>query len=962
MSVSHSPGWRPSFQYSNKYTSFSGFILCLAMMFATSWFYALICIGLGAGICAYIIHRKPNIYWGSALDTRAKYTVLYHVKNYQPSFLVLCGNPELRLPLVKFTHTLRRGNGTIVYGDILCGKFKDKLSLLNNRASHYLPKYMKMRAFYERAIAPDLMTGAESLIQLTGLGKLRCDVLVLGFKKNWPELRKKKLDMTPEEQKQHTDPTDEFSNESYVALLTECLQLKMGFMLCRGLEHIPFGKMKSNNVLIDTTSEHHPSPAGSEIIDVWWLLDDGGLSLLVPHILSIDRFWKKWSALHAHEEEEEENTEPEDKDSEIKPRKGKHNIARKKSKHIIRLFLVADANIGGELPKPNDADNTNASVLTFPFYHRKPEKNNNLDAVASTLTPRSAQLHIEEVSRITSQGLVDQKTLRTIEDATGESRLVFFKIYIYMYIYIYIHIYLWQAELSALLRKFRLNINGPYPIKSNRREPTKQTLETFCQLTGYDMAESKKWNSTRLKRWLRVSELIQTYSHEQKCVFVTAPHPNSFKDPTMYLGVLDMVSRTHDKRATILTRGNGENVLTFYWDKTYASSLHNDVVFFFFDFFFFLLGHGLLFQLDFDSETLQKGCSISDDLSLRCYKSGLCGGMNIAKSIKRFFSRKKEIPIYSVDGSMILTELSHDMLSACIFLYLLIFFISLFQGHSDYVSSVKFSPDGSKIVSSSNDETVRVWDVETGNVIVILQGHLAFVNDARFSPRGDMIASCSGDNTIRLWDMNSGKEMMRLEGHSHTVTSAQFSPDGHTLVSGSWDKTIRLWDVNSGEEIKVLGRHSRYVSNVQFSPDGQLVVSSSWDSTIAIWDIQSSKRLLKLIGHVNVVMNTQFSPNGNLLVSCSWDRSIRIWDANSGIEIKKFRWNSQTVADVRFSPDNLTVVSCANDKTIRWWDVATGQQIQKLGGHFNDVTGVDFSPDGKIIVSASHDKTIRIWG
>ncbi|ETO19928.1 hypothetical protein RFI_17291, partial [Reticulomyxa filosa] len=341
-------------------------------------------------------------------------------------------------------------------------------------------------------------------------------------------------------------------------------QLNMGFMLCRGLENIPFGKMKSNNVTLDTTCEHHPSPAGSEIIDVWWLLDDGGLSLLVPHILSVDRFWKKWSELSAREEEEEEEEKEkkgdgeqlEDKDNEIKPRKGKNNKAPKRLKHIIRLFLVADANIGKEAPKTEDSETKHASVLTFPFYHRKPEKNN-LEAVVSTLTPRSAQVHIEEVSRITSQGLVDQETLRNVEDATGLRRRgkgegLFLN--------------LWRAELESLLRKFRLNINGPYPVKSNRREPTKETLETFCQLTGYDMAESKKWNNTQLKRWLRVSEMIRTYSHEQKCVFVTAPHPNSFKDSTIYLGVLDMVSRTHDKGATVLIRGNGENVLTFYWE------------------------------------------------------------------------------------------------------------------------------------------------------------------------------------------------------------------------------------------------------------------------------------------------------------------------------------------------------------------------------------------------------------
>ncbi|ETO26828.1 solute carrier family 12 (sodium/chloride transporters), member 3 isoform 1 [Reticulomyxa filosa] len=542
-----------------EYTALAGFLLCVGMMFATSWIYALVAFGLGAGVCAYVLHKKPNVYWGSALDTRAKFKAneavmdlvhyKYHVKNYQPSFLVLCGNPESRLPLVKFVYTLRHGNGSIIYGDILCGKFRDKLPLLNNRASNYLPKYLKMHAFYEKAIAPNLKTGAESLVQLAGLGRLRCNVLVLGFKNNWPNFvirntsdsdiesnQSQEHELKQEQEQSYVmEPTEDFSNESYVALLSECVQLKMGFMICRGLEHIPFGKMKSGNVTIDAASLEHPSSsANATIIDVWWLLDDGGLSLLVPHILSIDQFWKKLSSLHEYKEDELTNEKGhEDKDSQLKLKQGGKNVLRQKQRHIIRLFLVSDTNIGEEASQNSDT-----------FQSGRNSDKNAVPTISATQTSRSVQAHLLEVSRISAQGLVDDQLLPQLSDDTD----------------------LWQAELAALLRKFRLNINGPYPVRSSRREPTKETLETFCRLTGCKLSESEKWDNTRLNRWLRVGELIQTYSQNQKCVFVTAPHPDSFKDPAIYLGVLDMLSRTQDKRATILIRGNGENVLTFYWE------------------------------------------------------------------------------------------------------------------------------------------------------------------------------------------------------------------------------------------------------------------------------------------------------------------------------------------------------------------------------------------------------------
>jgi len=327
-----------------------------------------------------------------------------------------------------------------------------------------------------------------------------------------------------------------------VELLAETLQYKMGFMICRGLEHIPFGDMKAGNVTVNMDTVDTFQAPNSTIIDVWWLLDDGGLSLLVPHILSIDQFWRKLSGINQEENKKGGEQEFTDKDSQMHAKKDK-KMLRQKQRHIVRLFLVADDNIGGDGVGGDERSSTMIGGMSS-LHESTTDKSDPQATMSSTHKSKNAEAHFREHSRISAQGLVDRRLLKNIDDATE----------------------LWQAELATLLKKFRLYINGPYPIKSSRREPTMETLQTFCDLTGYNMAENHKWSNTQLKRWLRVSELIQTYSHQQKCVFVTAPHPSSFKDPTMYFGVLDMLSRTHDKRATVLLRGNGDNVLTFYWE------------------------------------------------------------------------------------------------------------------------------------------------------------------------------------------------------------------------------------------------------------------------------------------------------------------------------------------------------------------------------------------------------------
>ncbi|ETO27739.1 G-protein beta WD-40 repeats containing protein [Reticulomyxa filosa] len=262
-------------------------------------------------------------------------------------------------------------------------------------------------------------------------------------------------------------------------------------------------------------------------------------------------------------------------------------------------------------------------------------------------------------------------------------------------------------------------------------------------------------------------------------------------------------------------------------------------------------------------------------------------------------------------------------------------------------TSVAFALDGSKIVSSVLDQTVRIWDLKFEKEAQILKGHSGSIRDSQFSPKGDMVVSCSEDNTIRLWDVNSGKEIRTFKAHGD-VTKCQFAPHSNTLVSSLSNGSISVWDINSGKQ-QQFQAHNAIVNDVQFSRDGQMIVTSSHDKTIRIWDAISFDSIQILNGHIGPVWRAQFSPDSRFIVSCSYDKTIRIWNVSTGEQLNEFTGHSDVIRNVTFSADGQVIVSCSYDKTIRLWDFKSGQEIQKLEGHLNWVTGVDISPNGNLL-------------
>ncbi|KAK3600462.1 hypothetical protein CHS0354_013017 [Potamilus streckersoni] len=535
-SMANTPGFRPAFRYYNKWTSLLGALLCLAFMFLCNWWAALVTFVIVTALYIYVKYKKPDVNWGSSTQAHAynqalKSTlklvnVAEHVKNFRPQILVLTGFPSQRVDLVDFCSAITKRQSLLACGHIFEGDMSTYVKHHRSTAAYRWFKSCKVKAFYNSVAAPTFRLGVQVFLQAFGLGKLRPNTIILGFKSDWQTADPRKVydyyhviqdafdlnfgvgilsipggcdckevpdslsdlmdKMYESDEEGHAnnindgldnDPDEINTTDKELSTYTEYANssLRNGNVKSQKLKIIQEGMtneafetedgekktnfIKTNRPKIRFTvsSDTPPIEISDDnirrfrktqygTIDVWWLYDDGGLTLLIPYILSQRKRWKNCK---------------------------------------LRVFGI------GTKKENVSEDETRMSSLLSKFR-------------------------------------IEYSQLTIISDLSKKPQLSTYK------------------DFEGLIHKWRL-----------RQEEFHD--EFMWKISDADLLYHKE----RTYRNLRLREELKRYSTEASLIVMSLPTPRKVQCPAgLYMGWLEMLTR--DMPPTLLLRGNQQSVLTYY--------------------------------------------------------------------------------------------------------------------------------------------------------------------------------------------------------------------------------------------------------------------------------------------------------------------------------------------------------------------------------------------------------------
>lgn len=290
-----------------------------------------------------------------------------------------------------------------------------------------------------------------------------------------------------------------------------------------------------------------------------------------------------------------------------------------------------------------------------------------------------------------------------------------------------------------------------------------------------------------------------------------------------------------------------------------------------------------------------------------------------------------------------------------------------YQGHSDYIWSVDWSPDGTNIVTCSSDGTAQVWNASTGQKVLSTRDHMQpsqsddWAKAVRWSPNSKQILTGFQYGNAEIFDMISRQKTATFAHDTPwTVNAVAWSPDGKYVVTGNFDNLAMVYSVANGSLLYTYTGHSDSVNGLAWSHDGMRIVSGSSDGTAQVWRFSDGKTLLQYQAHKGDVRSVSWSPDDSAIVSGSWDGTAKVWDSVTGnTRLTYTRHTGGMVNAVAWSQQGKYIASGGNDVNTHMWEAQTGNLIRTF--YTFPIFGLAWSPDGLRIVTGGYNKIGQVW-
>ena len=293
------------------------------------------------------------------------------------------------------------------------------------------------------------------------------------------------------------------------------------------------------------------------------------------------------------------------------------------------------------------------------------------------------------------------------------------------------------------------------------------------------------------------------------------------------------------------------------------------------------------------------------------------------------------------------------------------------KGPANILNAVTFSADQRSILVAT--AIIQLWNTDRPeSQVTALHGYPYLARSTAFSPDGKIFANSTQNQTVTLWNIQTGESEKVLQAHHPTVRLIAFNSNGKLLASTSLTAAvqpqtsptltpaIQIWDLQSDRCLHILTGHTNGISEIAFSPCDRYLASSSFDQTVKIWQIDTGQCWKTLQGHSEKLMAVAFSPDGKQLASGADDHALKLWDFNSGQCLKTFKGYTDAIISIALTEERQLLASAHEDKIIRLWDLRTGNLIKTLSAHSDLIWAVAFSPDGTLLASTSADRTVKV--